>query len=88
MTADYHVKYIYNEMLFKGHPWISNVKEIFDSINATDAFENNVLIVNFKQFSIYVNNTLIHEFYILQIYGVKLLDPIQNLIYTDNINCT
>ena len=41
---------IYNEMLLKGHPWISNVKEIFDSINATDAF------VNFKQFSIYVNN--------------------------------
>ena len=51
---------IYNEMLLKGHPWISNVKEIFDSNNATDAFENNVPIVNFKQFSIYVDNTFMN----------------------------
>ena len=50
-------------MLLKGHPWISNVKEIFDSINATDAFENNVPIVNFKQFSIYVNNTLMNIYF-------------------------
>ena len=51
---------IYNEMFLKGHPWISNVKEIFDSINATDTFENNVPIVNFKQFSIFVNNMLMN----------------------------
>ena len=57
---------IYNEMLLKGHPWISNVKEIFDSINATDAFENNVAIVNFKQFSIYmyVNNTFMNIYFV------------------------
>ena len=38
------------------------MKEIFDSINATDAFENNVPIVNFKQFSIYVNNMLMNVY--------------------------
>ena len=55
-------KQIYNTMLIKGHPWISEIKMIFTSINASDIFQNNVTIINFKSFYSYTSDMMIKHY--------------------------
>ena len=55
-------KQICNTMLIKGHPWISEIKTIFESINASDIFQNNVTIINFKSFCSYASDMMMKHY--------------------------
>ena len=55
-------KQIYNTMSIKGHPCISEIKMIFESINISDIFQNNVTITNFKSFNSYTSGMMIKHY--------------------------
>jgi hypothetical protein len=54
-------KLLYNEM-FKEHPWIAEINEIFTATNTSDVLQKNMAVVNFKTFSKYLTDTLMQQY--------------------------
>ena len=68
-------KQIYNIMMDKGHPWLTEVRNIFESINANDVFQNNIPILNFKTFSHYASDMLMKQYINIEWSPILRLKP-------------
>ena len=44
------IRQVYNVTMNKGHPWLSEIKELFNTLNVNDVLQNNVPILNFHSF--------------------------------------
>ena len=67
-------KRVYNSINTDSIFWVKYIKELFESVNCADIFQNNVKIINFKEFKEYAQNKLL-SCYSSVWYEIEMVKP-------------
>ena len=51
-----------NVMMNKGHPWLSEIKKLFNMLNVNDVLQNNLPILNFHSFEKFAIKSLMSKY--------------------------